>query len=284
MHISTAFSVLSLLLASITLATQGDRLVLTPGGYRSKSKVYELPTGSSLAHTSDAVQSIDAGGSVIHVDGAGDAMELGRRDFLDGWIAFAWWLNPGLAPIASFTTIWEVPPLPETDHGQTVFLFNALQPNGSGILQPVLQYGPSGAGGGSFWAVATWHVDDAGNAFFTPLVPVSPGQILNAAITLTNTNGSTFDYNAQFTNVPGTSMNLTGAPQLTFAAETLEAYGVTALSDYPSGSTVFSGIDLTLAGGVTPSIAWSHQDDAADGVSISIDVDGATQGRMTITY
>ncbi|KAJ6474967.1 hypothetical protein C8R45DRAFT_1103092 [Mycena sanguinolenta] len=257
MHILPASAVISLLLASITLATQGGEQVLTPGGYRSKSEVYELPTGGRLAHVGDTIQIIEAGGSVTHVASAdaADSIEPARQDFLEGWIAFAWWLNPGLAPIASFRTTWEVPPVPETDHGQTVFLFNALQPNGSSILQPVLQYGPSGAGGGSFWAVATWHVDDAGNAFFTPLVPVSPGQTLNAIITLTNTDGTTFDYNAQFTNVPGTAMNLTGVPQLTFAAETLEAYRVTAASDYPSGSSVFSGIDLTLAGGVRPSIA-----------------------------
>jgi hypothetical protein len=48
-------------------------------------------------------------------------------------------LNPGFSLISSFTATWEVPPLPETDHGQTIFLFNAVQNYSNTILQPVLQ-------------------------------------------------------------------------------------------------------------------------------------------------
>ncbi|KAJ7244627.1 hypothetical protein B0H12DRAFT_1073701 [Mycena haematopus] len=373
MRISTASPLLALLLASLTLTTGIVGQVLTPGGYRSIATVYELPPGGSLAHVGSEVHVLASDGNVVDVAnanaGVADTTEPVQRDLLDGWIAFAWWLNPGLAPIASFSTTWEVPPAPETDHGQTVFLFNALQPNdSSAILQPVLQYGPRGfgdkkkryhlqkffsrgsltpppfpsfhigkvvptpvpdrrgrlpirqpsstacrrpmgynsgfpvnpmsailiseapwygpsnAGGGSFWTAATWYVDGTGNAFFTTPVPVSPGQTLNGIIALTESNGSTFNYNAQFTNVPGTSINVTGAPQFTFAAETLEAYGVTSLSDYPSGSTVFSGIDLVLVGGGKPSLAWSHEDDTVDAVLISVDGDGATDARMTITY
>ncbi|KAJ7820546.1 hypothetical protein B0H13DRAFT_2130062 [Mycena leptocephala] len=162
-------------------------------------------------------------------------------------------------------TTWAVPAVPTTDHGQTIFYFNALQPNASSaILQPVLQYGPSNAGGGSFWAVASWYVDGTGHAFFTTPVPTSPGVTLDAIIALTGSG---------LNNTSSSS----GVPELTFATETLEAYGVTASSDYPAGATVFRNIDIELVGGRAPSFAWSHEDDEGTG-------DGAVDGRIRITY
>ena len=44
---------------------------------------------------------------------------------------------------------------------RTIFLFNGIQ-NSTSIYQPVLQWGPSAAGGGNFWTVASWYVDGAG--------------------------------------------------------------------------------------------------------------------------
>lgn len=65
----------------------------------------------------------------------------------------------GSSPISSFATTWKVPAAPTTNHQQTIFLFNSIEPaSGNAILQPVLQYGPSAAGGGSYWAVASWYV------------------------------------------------------------------------------------------------------------------------------
>lgn len=107
---------------------------------------------------------------------------------------------------------------------------------------------------------------------------------MNGIITLTGSNGTSFDYNTQFTNIPGTSLDVTGIPQLTWATETLEAYGMTAISDYPAGTTVFSDINVALTSGETPSIAWNKMDDTAEGLSTAIDTDGATEAQITITY
>ncbi|KAF7344283.1 hypothetical protein MVEN_01719700 [Mycena venus] len=290
MHISAAVGLLTSFALALAKAAPSPEHVLTPGGYRPRYTVHAIPAGGSLAHSGSEIQVLAANGSIVttavHPSNPKTSAPRTRALETDGWIAYAWWLNPGLAPISSFTTTWEVPPVPATDHGQTVFLFNGLQPNGSSaILQPVLQYGPSNAGGGSFWAVATWYVDGTGHAFFTTPVPVTTGTTLDATVTLTGTNGSSsFSYNSQFSNIPGTSMNITGVPELTFAMETLEAYGVTAISDYPAGFTVFSGIDLRLVEGATPSMSWSFEDDMADGVLLAVDKDGPTDAQMTITY
>ncbi|KAJ7193691.1 hypothetical protein GGX14DRAFT_405256 [Mycena pura] len=65
-------------------------------------------------------------------------------------------------------------------------------------------------------------------------------QTLDGVITLTSSAGSSFNYNSQFSNVARTSLAVTGAAELVWATETLEAYGITAISDYPAGATELS--------------------------------------------
>jgi hypothetical protein len=98
-----------------------------------------------------------------------------------GWIAYTYWNNGTGKSITSFKTRWVVPPAPVNDDGQLIYLFNGIQNYGYnyGILQPVLQWGASPAGGGSYWAVASWYVTSLGAAFYTPAVKVNPGDTLN---------------------------------------------------------------------------------------------------------
>ncbi|KAJ7092305.1 hypothetical protein B0H15DRAFT_169473 [Mycena belliarum] len=287
MRASTAATFLVGLLAHLVLAAPTAEMVLTPGGYRAKSNIHEIPAGGRLAHVGNMIQVLSANGTVMKAVQRGDTatrVKSAVAPLATGWVAYASWLNTGSSPIASFTTSWKVPAVPRTNNGQTIFLFNSIEPNsGNAILQPVLQYGPSAAGGGSFWAVASWYLDPS-NTFFTTPVRTSPGATLNGIITLTSSSGSSFTYNTQFTGIGGTSLSIAGAAQLTWATETLESYGVTTASDYPAGSTVFSGINLKLANGGTPSMSWSTQSDAADGLFTSVNTDGATNAQITIEY
>lgn len=64
---------------------------------------------------------------------------------------------------------WYVPSNPSVNGGETIFLFNGIAPTAQDwILQPVLQYGVSAAGGGNYWAIAT------GSS-----VPAGPGIVLS---------------------------------------------------------------------------------------------------------
>ncbi|KAJ6532640.1 hypothetical protein B0H19DRAFT_1188067 [Mycena capillaripes] len=286
MRASIATALLAGFLAPFTLAAPTVEKVLTPGGFRANTNIHEIPAGGSLAHVGAEIHVLAANGTVMKKVTAGGPTKVKSAvsPLETGWVTYASWLNTGSSPISSFTTTWKVPPVPATNRGQTVFLFNSIEPSaGNAILQPVLQFGPSAAGGGSFWAVATWYLDDS-NTFFTTPVRTSAGATLNGIITLTSSSGSSFNYNSQFTNVAGTSLSISGAAQLTWATETLEAYGVAQISDYPAGSTVFSGINLKLSSGATPSVSWAHQNDAADGLSTSINTNGATNAQITINY
>ncbi|KAJ7107755.1 hypothetical protein C8R44DRAFT_986892 [Mycena epipterygia] len=269
MRISTvrsfgAVAFVTAVLAPFTLAVPVTNTVLTPGGPHPRENVREVPAGGHIMHV----------GKDIHVVAATST----------GWITYAWWTNTG-APISSYKTSWTVPPSPVTQSNQLVYLFNAIEPSvGTEIVQPVLQYGISPASGSELtWGVANWYLID-GQAFHSPLIPVNVGQQLDGEIQLIGTNGTTFNYNSSFTNIDGSSLIVMGANELVWATVTLEAYGVTQKSDYPAGSTVFSGINLELSDGTFPDITWSIADDDLDAVTTTVNVGGSTNGAIEIHY
>lgn len=191
--------------------------------------------GGKVSIVGDEVRLLDAHGNIVHSGkrGAGTPVRTpttastGVKPEQSGWIAYGDWYNTG-DPINYFTTDWAVPDVPATNNGQTVFLFNAIEPaSGDAILQPVLQYGGSAAGGGAYWAVASWFLYPGGT-YYTNLVQVSTGQDLTGVMTMNGQNGTTYNYVSEFSNVDGTALQVDGAELLVWATETLEAYGITA--------------------------------------------------------
>src|ERR1035438_9024047 len=91
------------------------------------------------------------------------------------------------------------------------------------IYQPVLQWGSSAAGGGNYWAVASWYADgQGGQAFYSSLVRVNPGQVLVGVMNETAQSASGFSYNCQFTGIANTSLPIQNVQQLYWCIETLE--------------------------------------------------------------
>ncbi|KAE9406941.1 hypothetical protein BT96DRAFT_915088 [Gymnopus androsaceus JB14] len=270
-----------------------SNMVRTPAGLRLIENVHAVPEGGSVKLVGSEIHLLDETGIVIHVatnDNAkiGSSAATSTTSAADteesGWIAFAYWFNNVTdSVIDSFTTTWEVPPVPAENHNQTIFLFSALQPvTSAAILQPVLQFGPSAAGGGSYWAVASWYVGTSAT-FFSSLVEVTPGQELTGVVTLASSNGSSYDYVAEFTGIPGTSITANGSDVLLTATETLETYGITTAADYPTGSTTFYDINISVTSGA-PETVWSSVSDTPDGVSASVAVQGYSNAEVVINY
>ncbi|KAJ6563906.1 hypothetical protein B0H19DRAFT_1258434 [Mycena capillaripes] len=261
------------LLTSFTLANTPAGL--TPGGYRPKSNIHAIPAGGNLAHVGDRIYVLDDG-SVVHVVPRASKCwtKLLVACFQDGYTAFANWVNTVSTPVSSLRTTWTVPSEPETFHGQTVFLWPGMQPATTAtVLQPVLQ---------SLWSILEWR--NIGHDFFTPLINTIVGATLNGLATLTGTNGTSFDYTAQFRDIPGTTLNITLTQPLASASEALESYGVAEITDYPAGSTTFSNIQFGLADGTAANVTWLHFDnDEANGIFSTIDRDG-TNSQITITF
>ncbi|KAJ6459484.1 hypothetical protein C8R47DRAFT_1244198 [Mycena vitilis] len=270
-------------LAPLAIAIPMTHSMLLPGSHTA-SEITVVPSGGRVVHVGKDIHVVAANGTVIHVVATAarkSSKSTKARGLTQtgGWITDAQWLNPSDVPIASFKTSWTVPPAPVGKDDQLLYLFNCLEPgSGDAILQPVLQYGTSRLGGGEFWSVASWYLYDGAGVFTSSLVPVDVGQHLGAEIQLVGTStGPAYSYTSQFTNIPGTGIIVSGAEEMKWASITLEAYGLTAMDDYPIGSTVFSGTSIDLVNGESPKIAWQIADDAADGISTKVSADGSIE-------
>ena len=164
-----------------SIPRDGENPALTPG--------YALPPGIDTPEGSEPTAS------------------FGR-----GWIAFAHLRHEGSEPISSFRTTLSVPPEPETRSGQTVFLFPAMQDPIPMTLVPALQWGPSAAGGGEYWSVASWYVGGTtGAVFHGELVPVNAGDELTAFFDLVRRQRAHFDYRCGFEGL--SEADLPGLPR-----------------------------------------------------------------------
>ncbi len=276
-----------------------EQQVITPGGARPKSQVHLVESGvvdgsdGRLRHLSKPAGEVlrDFGelperaagvplmpANVSHVPGP-------VPSFGSGWITYSSWTNSTGTPVSSFSTTWVVPDPPATESGQIIFLFNGIQ-NSTMIYQPVLQWGSSAAGGGNYWAVASWYVDGQGGpALHTNLVRVNPGQLLIGVMTLTGHSGSNFDYNCDFTGIGGTSLPVTNIQQLTWLIETLECYGITKSTDYPDTDLSNMSAIKVSTGSTHPTLNWTANNPVTDcGQHTVIVSDSATAGEIDLNY
>lgn len=267
MKIPSSFAILGLALFPAGLVTAGDPLVQTPGGLKPRSQVKEIRPGQVLREIGGRVAIVDlATGLVLDsLRSANRPRSITSTSVNDnGWITYSMWTAPSDNAIKQFITSWKVPQPPRKQDQQLIYLFNGLEDvAGSKILQPVLQWGESPAGGGNSWEIASWFVGSDGSAYHTPLVQVQPGELLNGRMALTSSSNAGYSYVSEFVGIPGTSLTIQNTEPLPVAAETLEAYQVVDCSEYPTDFTAFTGIGFDLA---TPAstVPWSAVNDVAD--------------------
>lgn len=188
------------------------------------------------------------------------------------------WTNDTGRPVSRFATTWTVPPAPRTDNGQTVFLFNGIQ-NSTMIYQPVLQWGPSAAGGGSRWSVASWYADgQTGQSFHSSLVDVNVGDVLTGVMVRGRRRPNGYNYGCSFTGIPNTNLPVFNVEELTWCIETLEVYNAQSESDYPNAPmTAMRSIELTC-GSSSPTLVWTVNNDVTDIGQHTIVVNEAVTG------
>ncbi|KAJ7334806.1 hypothetical protein DFH08DRAFT_1019414 [Mycena albidolilacea] len=294
MHAAT---LLFLLLSPVTIATLNVRRALAPGGYRDKVNIYEVPGGGSLARIGNEIHVLGANGTVVHKATAGSPLKarppskvpaLLSSDDDDSVIhIFTYWINVICSPYALFTGSWRVPFVPESDDGQTLFWVQDLEEYpGDTALMTVLQYGVSEAGGGPFYSASTWYRDPM-NIFHTTPIRTETGVLMESIITLTSASpfgAETFDYNAQFTNIPGTSMNVTGVAQLNWASIAFEVFNEKDNSDYPVGITFFEDVNLKLQNGVRPDVFWPGYVYEPEQIMLDAVTQGSTNAQLRLIY
>ncbi|KDR70795.1 hypothetical protein GALMADRAFT_229827 [Galerina marginata CBS 339.88] len=286
-------------LASPLETTATEELVKTPGGLFPKSNVHAVPEGARVHHTGTEVHLIGADGAIIHSAPVSTQVStnpkftatktsVAPRALTSGYVAYSYWKNAGKSNIASFSTSWTVPPLPAKQDGQILYIFNALVPNSfDGIFQPVLQFGYTPAGGGNYWAVASWYLIGT-HTYYTAPAQVSVGQNLTGVMKFLSSSksGSTTTYlwNSVFTGIPSTSLTIGSDEIFNYAYEALEIYTATGPSDLPTGTTMMGNITIATVDGAHPALNWTSVSDSTEGFQMAVVSSASTNGAMRITY
>jgi len=239
---------LHLLATSSRPANVPEGYVVTPFGYFHPSCVQTLAEGETLL----------ADGRVRHTDGtaaekapvcsypryardgspatANPALKTKVSPEVDGWVE-----NANVATSEAYSALfadWTVPPSPASDDGQVLFYFPGLEdindPNTS-ILQPVLQWA------GGQWAVANWNCCLSNIVTESPLINVSPGDLILGTITGNCRRGTlscpTWTiFSFDLSNGESTTLNHTPSEGQIFNwafGGVMEPYYVVQCSDYP---------------------------------------------------
>lgn len=290
-----------------------DELVITPGGLRPKKNVHLVESGFDIVFKDGVLLKVAKESKIVAeelgvIDTAkpehfinrnllrkpaqdlspGAEVPLVRAPVTDKWIVYAGWPNSTELPISYFSATWEVPPPPATDNGQLIYLFNGIEDSSfKVILQPVLQWGYSPAGGGSFWSIANWFVGSAesGIALHSPLVQVNSGDILQGEMTLVGRSGSQFSYLSAFAGISDCNLQIRNIDELRWANIALECYGLKQFSDYPNADfTSFDNIEVLVSNTQAP-LAWEPHNNVTDnGQHCSIISDASPGGTVRLFY
>ena len=207
---------------------------ITPGGLRPRSMIHLVQPHEVVRLDGARLKRFDTRTETFveppHVEGTPELPAPGS-----GWITFGAYTEPATNVIRSMTTTWTVPPEPPREDGQLLYLFNGLQDSPvTQILQPVLQWGNSPAGGGNSWALASWLVTATDTFRTQTLVEVQPGQVLTGVMKLVSLHPTWAFWTCEFTGFADTRLSVNVTGQLVMPVQTLEAYTVTECRDYPA--------------------------------------------------
>lgn len=172
-----------------------------------------------------------------------------------GWWLNSWWTSAN--QIVSLSAQWTVPAKPASN-GALIYFFPSVTPATSGaIVQPVLQWGVSPAGGGNHWALANWWVS-GGTVLHGALKTTAAGRTITGK--LERSSGTSTAWTMTFKDSSGVSGTLIagGGGQSSWRAVqggALEVYDATSCKQLPNASSVkFSKITVkSTSGKVTPS-------------------------------
>ena len=155
--------------------------------------------------------------------------------------------------VTSFKAKITVPEEPYADSNQTIFIFIGIQ-NNKNIIQPVLQWGKSAAGGGKYWSIAGWWAGGQSSDFkCIPAIKVDVGDTLSAFINISKTADGNASYVCGFEEQPGHLLSVSGMPVLTEFCVVLESYNIDNSYNYPQGhKTSIENIELLNAGNAIP--------------------------------
>lgn len=228
-----------LALPSFAAASKSSDWLPTPAGLVYRGCTHALPEGAYV----NAAGNIVAGRSVIRVRTCpyGGLVIPDSSDtttpYTGGWWLDSWWTSPSW--LSRIQAEWTVPRNP-TSNGATVFYFPSLENYaGTAILQPVVQWGPSAAGGGNSWGMAVWYINTSGTAYHSTLYPVLPGNIVDGSLESggcsSDGSGCIWTMTISDGNIGSSSQRTVITPDIWRSAQggVMEVYNASACSQLP---------------------------------------------------
>jgi len=152
------------------------------------------------------------------------------------------------------------------------------------IIQPVLQYGVSEAGGGNYWSLASWYVTTDENVFYSSSEQVNVGD--NIFGNLTRVNSTAWYIGSLDTTTNQNTFVVVDDPRLEsqpWAFCTLEVYSVAdCAQDYPPQSSPLKFTNMVLyAAGSQVEPIWNDNNNGQDcGANITI----INPSSVTVTF
>jgi len=227
--------------------------VQVPGALVRPDCVYEVPKGAQVDESGDVILN---GAVVAHYEDCPEAPIRTRPlahvapHFVDspgtgnGWVEAVQEevsLSSG-DNIDKITGTWTVPNAPK-DTGGLAYIFNVLAPTTEDlIIQPVLQYGATTAGGligGNYWVIASWLVGK--NAYHSGGETVNPGDTISGEIYINSISSGKINWEIKAKDTTTGAYSDLGAWSSGYTwnwafSGVLEAYGITTCGELPNSS------------------------------------------------
>jgi len=242
-----------------------DELVCTPFGEKLKSNVHYIDNQNHLELKKGQIQIVNNKTHEVkklYKNNLHQNYILSDRGSLpntqdqpSGWITSCYTILMDGSQCTYFSTTYIVPPPPKKKSNQTIYIFNAFV-GPDDIIQPVLQWGISYAGGGDYWSICNWYINDQNQVFYDSLIRVNPGTKLEGIIKASQSSNDLYDYNSSFQGYP-TSLQINNIHALQNLYVALEVYGINSDDEYPSNEKITLSEIQIKSGNNYPPIHWA---------------------------
>jgi len=252
--------------------------VPTPRGMMPKECVHEVPSNSHAYKEENGIVRVENPDGSIDFFPPCEFSHISRQVNDNGWIVYGVYNGNSFT---SFNGTWKVPTAPSTtSDNQTLFMFTGLEDAfGDEIIQPVIQWGPSEAGGGNYWTIANWWVTSSGQALYSTLTKINIGDTILG--TMVQHGTGSWAIAASVNSAKPTILNVNNISPQTMASVTLEVYNVLECTDYPADNSItFTKLSLADSGTIVKP-TWQPQIIISD---CNQDVSSSGPATVTINY
>lgn len=223
------------------------------------TQIVQTSTGKVIEEFENQISSENTGSKGSSIENETSNSQLG---FPDGWLTYGFGStdSPTKTPISLFRTKWYVPSEPIKESDQLIYIFCGLETIDdygiSRIVQPVLQWGKSPAGGGKYWTICNWYVSSDYNFFYDSLINVSPRTLLEGKIQLMSISDNQFNYFSSFTGF-STGLTINSLPELKSPCIVLETYNLKECEELPIDEKIRMFNILVKTDTLNRNLAWS---------------------------